>query len=180
MEKALGQRLQTPFDPYANSVNLLLASYVIPYVGETGYIGASPMLESSKAKRLVAGLLAVEAGQDAVLRCLLYAIKDQEVFSGLTVAEITDKISNYRNKLGHTGIVDEGLVVPKCLGAQGMVTGNILSADMNSVGYARTGEEVLRVVYGTGDAHRPGGFYPKGARGEIAESLLGTRRETQT
>lgn len=171
MDTALGYQLQPPFDPYANSINFLLASYLIPYVGLTGYVGANPQLTNSTSKRLVAGLLAVESGQDAQIRTLLYQKKDEEIY-GMTVANITDKLSELRNTLGHTGIVDEGLVVPECLGAEGRISGNSLSADANSVAYARTPEQIFRIVYGTGDASKPGGFYPNGGRGKYAEEYL--------
>merc|ERR1711915_578266 len=72
MNAALNTTLKPPFNPYANSVNYLLASYLIPYVGLTGYVGTNPHLQSATAKRLVAGLLGVESGQDAVIRALLY------------------------------------------------------------------------------------------------------------
>ncbi|MCO5612531.1 hypothetical protein L7F22_066799 [Adiantum nelumboides] len=171
MEAALG-KLPKPFDAYANSLNYLLASYLIPYVGLTGYVGANPQLQSVRAKRLVAGLLAVESGQDAVIRTLLYQKKDEEAMPGMTVAEITEKLSELRNELGKTGIVDEGLVVPKCLGAEGKTTGNSLAGDENSVGYARTPAQIFRIVYGTGNESQPGGFYPEGGKGNIAESFL--------
>jgi hypothetical protein len=76
-----------------------------------------------------------------------------------------------RNNLSHA-FVDEGLEVPKSEGADGLVTGNILSANNYSVSYARTGEQVLETVYGTGNASIPGGFYPKGGNGTIALSYL--------
>lgn len=173
MDKALGMKLQPPFDPYADSIKFLIAIYLVPYVGLTGYVGASPMLSTPTAKRLVAGLLAVESGQDAVIRTSLYSVKDQMVQPyNITVAEFTDKISMLRNTLGHSGNVDEGLVVPKCLGAEGKISGNVLSADQNSVGYARTPAQILRVVYGTGNASMPGGFYPQGGKGFYADKYL--------
>lgn len=49
---AFNRTLTPPFDPYANSVNYLLASYLIPYVGLTGYVGANPQLQSPTAKRV--------------------------------------------------------------------------------------------------------------------------------
>lgn len=123
--------------------------------------------------QLVAGLLGVEAGQDAVLRALLYERKDEEVVPyGITVAEFTDQISELRNKLGKAGLKDEGLIVDPSLGPEGKSSGNILAGDANSLAYARTPEEILRIVYGTGKENQPGGFYPKGARGKIAESYL--------
>ncbi|KAK6930315.1 hypothetical protein RJ641_004409 [Dillenia turbinata] len=49
---AFGKPLEPPFDPYANSINYLIASYVIPYVGLTGYVGANPKLQAETSKRV--------------------------------------------------------------------------------------------------------------------------------
>ncbi|KAM3204374.1 hypothetical protein P3L10_027783 [Capsicum annuum] len=112
MDDAFGHPLKPPFDAYANDINYLLASYVIPYVGLTGYVGANPKLQSSTAKRLVAGLLGVESGQDAVLTELHYERGRGKVEPyGITVAELTNRISKLRNKLGRHGIKDKGLNV---------------------------------------------------------------------
>ncbi|CAL5345607.1 unnamed protein product [Camellia sinensis] len=173
MNSAFGRALKPAFDPYANELNFLLASYVIPYVGLTGYVGANPKLQSPISKRLVAGLLAVESGQDAVIRGLLYERAREKVTPyGITVAEFTDRISELRNKLGSAGVKDEGLIVPTFQGAEGKLRGNVLAGDQNSVGYDRTPEEILRIIYSSGDEHVPGGFYPKGADGRIAKSHL--------
>ncbi|CAL5345618.1 unnamed protein product [Camellia sinensis] len=173
MNSAFGRALKPAFDPYANELNFLLASYVIPYVGLTGYVGANPKLQSPISKRLVAGLLAVESGQDAVIRVLLYERAREKVTPyGITVAEFTDRISVLRNKLGSAGVKDEGLIVPTFQGAEGKLRGNVLAGDQNSVGYDRTPEEILRIIYSSGDEHVPGGFYPKGADGRIAKSHL--------
>ncbi|KAI0515777.1 hypothetical protein KFK09_008444 [Dendrobium nobile] len=174
VDNAFGEALKPPFDPYANGLNYLLASYIIPYVGLTGYVGANPNLQSSVAKRLVAGLLSVESAQDAVIRTLLYEQLDKKVHPyNISVAEFTDKISILRNKLGGAGIKDEGLVVPPELGAEGKISGNVIAGDENSIAYARTPEEILRIVYGTGNASKPGGFFPNGGDGRIARSYLG-------
>lgn len=122
--------------------------------------------------QLVAKLLGVESGQDAVIRTEMYRQKDKVVSPyKYTVADFSNAISNLRNNASHA-FVDEGLVVPKYLGAEGMITGNILSADADSLSYARTAAQVLATVYGTGSPSKPGGFYPKGGRGPIAESYL--------
>ncbi|KAL8100442.1 desiccation-related protein PCC13-62 [Apium graveolens] len=173
MNSAFGRPLMPPFDPYANDINYMLASYVIPYVGLTGYVGANAKLRSPRARRLVAGLLGVESGQDAVLRTLLYERSLQKVKPyGVTVAEFTDRISVLRNKLGGEGLKDEGLIVKKDLGAEGMIKGNVLAGNKYSISYERTPEEILRIVYGGGSESRPGGFYPKGADGRIAKSHI--------
>lgn len=52
MNDAFGHPLEPLFDPYANDINYLLASYVIPYVGLTGYVGANPKLHTPTAKRV--------------------------------------------------------------------------------------------------------------------------------
>lgn len=173
MNNAVGKALVPPFDPYASDINYLLASYVIPYVGLTGYVGANAKLQSPISKRLVAGLLGVESGQDAVIRTLLYKRAMLKVRPyEYTVAEFTDKISDLRNKLGKAGLKDEGLIVEPALGAEGRIAGNVLAGDENSLAYDRTPEEILRIIYASGDETQPGGFYPKGAGGKIAQSYL--------
>ncbi|KAJ0747401.1 hypothetical protein HanOQP8_Chr05g0189001 [Helianthus annuus] len=165
--------LSPPFDPYANDINYLISCYIIPYVGLTGYVGANPKLESPVSKELVAGLLGVESGQDAVIRSLLYERANEKVVPyKTTVGEFTVKISQLRNKLGNDGLKDEGLKVPIELGAEKKIQGNVLAADEDSLSYGRTPEEILRIVYGTGDEKSPGGFYPKGGDGVIAKRYL--------
>ncbi|CAN4107088.1 unnamed protein product [Withania somnifera] len=173
MNDAFGHPLEPPFDPYANDINYLLASYVIPYVGLTGYVGVNPKLHSPTAKRLIAGLLGVESGQDAVLRMLLYERGKENVEPyGITVTEFTNRISGLRNKLGRHGIKDEGLKVKRELGGERSIRGNILAGDKYSLSYGRTPEEILRIVYGSEQEDKPGGFYPNGAEGRIAKSYL--------
>ncbi|XP_057870219.2 ferritin-like catalase Nec2 [Cryptomeria japonica] len=173
VDAAFHTKLNPPFDPYANSLNYLLASYLIPYVGLTGYVGTNPQLQSATAKRLVAGLLGVESGQDAVIRALLFERLSEKVKPyPYTVAEFTDKLSMLRNRLGYTVDVDEGLVVPKEEGAEEKVSGNILAGDMYSLAFSRTPAEILRIVYSTGNESMPGGFFPQGGGGKIALSYL--------
>ena len=121
----------------------------------------------------MAGLLGVESGQDAVIRALLYE-RGRIVLRpyGITVAEFTNRISDLRNKLGHGGRKDEGLVVLPVQGAEGRSRGNVLAGDKYSLSFSRTPEEILRIVYGSGKENVPGGFFPKGADGRIARSHL--------
>ncbi|XP_009796611.1 desiccation-related protein PCC13-62-like [Nicotiana sylvestris] len=180
MNDAFGHTLEPPFNPYANDINFLLASYVVPYVGLTGYVGANPKLKSPTAKKLAAGLLGVESGQDAVLRTLLYqrAIEKVEPY-GIPVAEFTSQISKLRNKLGHQGLKDEGLIVKPKEGAEGKIKGNVLAGNKHSLAYGRTPEEILRIVYGTGKENKSGGFFPKGGDGRIAKSHLGKIKKSE-
>lgn len=115
----------------------------------------------------------MESGQDAVIRTYLYERAEEVVWPyNHTVAEFTARISELRNRLGGCGIKDEGIIVPPYLGAENRTESNVLSADYNSLSYSRTPPEVLRIVYGTGDEHKPGGFFPEGGNGRIARELL--------
>ncbi|XP_075652986.1 ferritin-like catalase Nec2 [Castanea sativa] len=173
VDAAIGKKLSPPFDPYYSGVHFLLASYLIPYVGLTGYVGTIPKLKAPGSRRLVAGLLGVESGQDAVIRAYLYEHAKEIVTPyGITVGEFTNRFSELRDRLGHQGHKDEGLVVPLAEGAEGKINGNVLAGDADSVAFDRTAEEILRIVYGSGDEKKPGGFYPKGGNGRIARSHL--------
>ncbi|XP_030532793.2 desiccation-related protein PCC13-62-like [Rhodamnia argentea] len=171
-DQAVGHKLQPPFNPYRSTVNYLLASYLIPYVGLVGYVGTIPRLETYNSKSLVASLLGVESGQDAVLRTLLYARADEKVVPyNMTVADFTGRLSGLRNKLAMCGL-KEGIMVPKELGAENRTTSNVLSAEVDSLSYSRTPPEMLRIIYGSGSEYKPGGFYPDGGNGRIAQSFL--------
>jgi len=88
MDEAFGYHLNPPFDPYINSLNFLLASYVVPYLGLNGYVGTNPIIDGYETKKLLAGLLGVEAGQDAVFRGLLLERLGEAVppYGNITVA----------------------------------------------------------------------------------------------
>ncbi|XP_072996531.1 ferritin-like catalase Nec2 [Typha latifolia] len=174
MDEAFGYHLNPPFNPYINSLNYLLASYMLPYLGINGYTGTNPGIDGYATRRLLAGLLGVEAGQDAVIRTILYQRKEEHVppYRNMTVADFTIRISALRNRLGMCGIKDEGLIVPRKLGAEMRTTSNILSADADSLSYTRTPRELLRILYLTGDEHLPGGFLPKGGNGRVARMYL--------
>ena len=52
MDEALGYHLEPPFDPYCNSLNYMLGSYVLPYMGLVGYVGANPFIEGYISKKV--------------------------------------------------------------------------------------------------------------------------------
>ncbi|KAL3617194.1 hypothetical protein CASFOL_038941 [Castilleja foliolosa] len=171
MDAAFGRPLNPRFDPYTNDINFLIASYAIPYVGLTGYVGAAPNLQTATFKKLVAGLLGVESGQDAVIRALLnqFAYMPVPPYQ-FTVADFTAKISAQRDRLGNPGVTkDEGIRVDPKMGAEGKISGNVLAGNTESVAYDREPEQILRIVFATGHANEPGGFFPEGAGGNIAK-----------
>ncbi|KAL3349626.1 hypothetical protein AABB24_022638, partial [Solanum stoloniferum] len=172
-DEAFGYKLQPPFDPYRDSLNFMLSCYALPYAALVGYVGTNPLIQGYESKRLLAGLLGVESGQDAMIRMYLYERAGKVVYPYRhTVAEFTIHISNLRNRLAMCGIKDEGLFVPWQLGAENRTTTNILSADFYSLSQWRTPEEILRIMYNTGSENAHGGFFPRGANGNIAKNLL--------
>jgi hypothetical protein len=52
MDEAFGYHLDPPFDPYVDSLNFLLACYVIPYLGINGYVGTNPIIDGYESKRV--------------------------------------------------------------------------------------------------------------------------------
>ena len=52
IDKAFGRSVNPPFDLYANSINYLIALYLILYVGLTGYVGVNPNLQDAISKRV--------------------------------------------------------------------------------------------------------------------------------
>ncbi|KAI3934965.1 hypothetical protein MKW92_048503 [Papaver armeniacum] len=142
MNNAFGYPLDPPFDPYANSQNFMLAAYVIPLV----------RIHSSRDGK-PKGYELYRAGQDAVIRTYLYERADYTVYPyDQTVVKFTERISALSNALRMCGIIKMKVSgrVPPSLGAENRTTSNVLSADYNSLSYARTPREVLRMVYATG------------------------------
>ncbi|XP_058096161.1 ferritin-like catalase Nec2 [Magnolia sinica] len=173
MTKAMGAPLHPPFDPYLNDINFLLASYLIPYVGLTAYVGTMPYLNSTSIKRLVASLLAVKSGQDAVIRSLLYRHALQPIYPYTSnVAELTNRLSALRNRLSRSSNKDQGLLVSPHGWIGGSSSGNIIYSNNNSIAYWRFPRETLRILYGTGHEDRPGGFFPIGTKGAVAQIYL--------
>ncbi|KAJ6891461.1 hypothetical protein NC651_024836 [Populus alba x Populus x berolinensis] len=104
MDAAFGRPLSPTFDPYASSLHYLIVSNVIPYVELTGYVGANPKLQAVASKKamilpkLVAGFLAVESGQEAVIRGRLYEYALARLHPyGIAVSEFTNRI-HFRSK----------------------------------------------------------------------------------
>ncbi|RLN01052.1 desiccation-related protein PCC13-62-like [Panicum miliaceum] len=175
MDDAMGARLDPPFDPYNSTVNFLLASYVFPHITAAATMGISSSLMGFVSKRLQSSILAVEAGQDAVIRLLLYQRADEAVppYQGHTVADFTRRISEWRNRMSGCGAKDEGVkVLDRQQGAERRTISNILGAGEDSLGFQRTPAEVLRILYGSRNEQIPGGFLPRGANGTIARGFF--------
>ena len=122
---------------------------------------------------MAAKLVPIKAGQNAVMRELYQKATQLVPPYNFTVREFTKANAQLINDNGKCGIKNEGILLDDItLGAENRTTSNVLSADANSLSYARTEPEILRIVYGTGNERLPGGFFPLGANGKTARSYL--------
>jgi hypothetical protein len=137
------------FDPFANENAFLLGAFVFEDVGVTAYQGAAPLLDSRAILAAAAGILAVEAYHAGEIRTLLLS-------KGL--GDEGNAISAVRDQLDRNGDKDQGPI------RNGRV--NVTPTDANSLTFARTTTEVLRIVYAGGT--EGGGFFPNGVNGTIA------------
>ncbi|TYG88296.1 hypothetical protein ES288_A12G010800v1 [Gossypium darwinii] len=110
------------------------------------------------AAKLVTGIGLSQAVGLGVLRTLLNDVIN---------STLSNRTSEVVNQLGGCGVKAEGLIVPLQLGAENRTTSNVVPADVNSLAYVRFEREILRIVYGTGNATMPGGLYPGGFIGSL-------------
>jgi len=144
------------FNPYANDLFFLHGAFIFEDVGVTAYRGAAPLLTDPTVLGAAAGILAVEAYHSGSIRTLLFERRAQQAAAGLTVAQVTQAISDLRGKVG--GGKDQGLTRAG--------SANIVVADANSIAFGRSTREVLNIVYLAPGASR-GGFFPNGLNGSI-------------
>ncbi|CAJ1940778.1 unnamed protein product [Sphenostylis stenocarpa] len=155
VDAALGQNLSSPFDVYANPLNFLLGADIMSYFTPVACVGITPQLQNANYK-------------SSIFICRDAPIPPYNV----KVSDFTDRISDFANRLGKEGIKSEGIVVPQSEGAEGKTTGNVIAGDKDSLAFERTQRGILRIIYGTGNEHFPGSFFPNGANGRIARSFL--------
>ena len=117
----------------------------------TAYHGAAPLLTSKTNLAAAAEIHAVEAYHAA-------SIRSQIVAAGSSLITTANAVQTVRSTLGG-GM--ETTLTPT----------TIVAADpTTSVGYKRTTDEVLHIVYGTanGAGVKGGVFFPKGLNGNIS------------
>ena len=154
--------LGSDFDPFASEMNFFLGGMLMEDVGITAYTGAAPLISSKTLLAAAAGVLAVEAYHMGMARSTLYRM-------GGEAREAARAISDLRDRLDGPGDKDQGLVL--AAGEQappGHPQANVAVSDANAVGFGRTPQEVLRIVYNAPAAGvSSGGFYPQGMNGVL-------------
>lgn len=89
-----------------------------------------------------------------------------------TVANLTNTTATAVNQLGLCGVKNEGVIVPQSIGAENQTTVNVVTGDTFSLSPRRTEREVLRIVFGTANATRPGGIFPNGFVGTLYRLIV--------
>ncbi|WP_375427455.1 ferritin-like domain-containing protein [uncultured Sphingomonas sp.] len=146
------------FDPFLNDENFLIGSYLLTDVGVTAYRGSARLITDKTFLEAAAGILAVEAYHDGVIRSSLYA-------RGLAAPAIftnVQRISDARDGLDGATDTDQGIGTA--------AEANLVPTNGDSLALGRTAAQVLNVVYNNRAAVTSGGFFPAGVNGTIRTS----------
>ncbi len=194
---ALGQALSPAvanFDPFANGLSFLLGAFIFEDVGVTAYHGGAAYLSKTYLTPALE-IHAVEAYHAGLVRASLYAI-DQGLLTvsggGVgTAASTATSIATARAQLdgtygkapsdafGLSGQDDFGLnlisvplngaaqTATTIMDAGKVVAGSTLPTYNYYIGFARTLQQVLNVVYASASGTK-GGFFPQGLNGTIS------------
>ncbi|MBE7217831.1 MAG: ferritin-like domain-containing protein [Caulobacteraceae bacterium] len=147
------------FDPYANDINFLLATFLFVEVGTSAYLGGAGLITNKTYLEAAAGILAVEAYHSGIARSLLYS-KGQAMPSAITNA---NGISDARDSLD--GPTDDDL--PLTQNGQPI----LVNADPStSIAFPRTAGATLNIAFLTKAAATKGGFFPNGVNGTLNTS----------
>ena len=142
----------TTFNPFANYTDFLLGAFIFEDVGVTAYHGAARLLSSTAYLTAAAEIHAVEAYHAASIRA-------QIVVAGAAYIAIANAIEAVRGSLGG--------------GNETALPTIVAASATNSVGFERTTDQVLHIVYGTGGGAgvKSGVFFPNGLNGNISATL---------
>jgi hypothetical protein len=143
--------LGSSFNPFSSYSNFLIGAFIFEDVGVTAYHGAAKLLTSKTNLTAAAEIHAVEAYHAA-------SVRSQIVLAGSTLVATANAVEGVRAMLG--GGMETTL----------SATGIVAADPTNSIGYERTPDQVLHIVYGTGGGAgvKSGTFYPAGMNGNIS------------
>ncbi len=177
--------IASSFNPFESYEALLVGAFVFEDVGVTAYAGAAGLLSDTATGKAylaaAASIMAVEAYHAGEIRTLLIADSVATATSTATLVTPNDtyvnyaiKISNLRASLGggmETPPVPlPPFAIPFVATAYTPQSAIVACSPATSVGYARTTDEVLHIVYATapGAGVKGGGFFPNGMNGNIS------------
>ena len=141
------------FDPFASEMNFFLGGMLMEDVGVTAYRGAAPLIVNKDFLGSAAGILAVEAYHMGMARSTLYRM-------GTAARNAANAISDARDRLDGPEDLDQGIVMNG--------KANIVPSDADARAFARTPQQVLRIVYLTDRSGvSGGGLFPNGMNGKL-------------
>jgi hypothetical protein len=141
------------FDPFASEMNFFLGGMLMEDVGVTAYRGAAPLITNKDFLSSAAGILAVEAYHMGMARSTLYRM-------GTVARNAANAISDARDRVDGAGDVDQGIEMN--------AKANIVPSDADGVAFARTPQQVLRIVYlADRSGVSGGGIFPNGMNGTL-------------
>jgi hypothetical protein len=182
---AVGAGVGPSFDPFASDAFFLIGAYIFEDVGVTAYHGAAGSITSSSNLGAAVGIHAVEAYHAGLVRTAINALDNN---TG-TLTKITQQISAFRSLLanpmsalttqmtdgGIKGVDDQGIdnTVKVALNTSSatFASTTIVDADNNSIGFARTPQQILSIVTGVSPAAPSGNkgvFFPNGLNGNVS------------
>ena len=181
---AVGAGVGASFNPFASDAFFLIGAYIFEDVGVTAYHGAAGSITSSSNLSAAVGIHAVEAYHAGLVRTAINALDNN---TG-TLTKITQQISAFRSLLanptsapttqmtdgGIKGADDQGIdnTVKVALNTSSatFASTTIVDADNNSIGFARTPQQILSIVTGVSPAAASGNkgvFFPNGLNGNV-------------
>jgi len=148
---AMAAGLGSTFDPFTSYANFLIGAFIFEDVGVTAYHGAAKLLTNKTNLTAAAEIHAVEAYHAA-------SIRSQIVLAGSALIATANAVEGVRSTLGGGN--------ETTLSATGIVAANATT----SIGFERTTDQVLHIVYGTGNGAgvKGGTFFPSGLNGNIS------------
>ena len=160
--------LPTSFSPYTSFTNFLIGAFIFEDVGVTAYSGAAPALTVAANLNYAAGILAVEAYHAAYVRTTITAMA--QAAGSSTLIGYANAVSTLRGTLG--GGNETPLIgLPATIATNGNYTasGIVAANTSNAVGFSRSTDQVLHIVYGAGGGAgvSSGVFFPNGLNGNI-------------
>ena len=186
------------FDPFANDINFLLGSYLFEDVGVSAYTGAAPLLSSLTFLDAAAGIQGVEAYHAGIIRTTIFGLDQSaatlpsgSLYPPGTAIAAAAAISKLRASVDGSASVsgtrpdgdDIGLGTQQVSlnGSTSYTATSLVDASttgsLNPAGaggtagslvFARSGAEVLAIVYAGGTKASNKGFFPAGLNGNIA------------
>lgn len=161
------------FNPFGSFDAFIVGAFIFEDVGVTAYSGAAPLISSSGISagylNAAAGIQAVEAYHAGYVRTYLTA--QAAANASYAYLGYANKVSTLRASLG--GGNETALTVPTgTLSATTVVTPSsiVAASSSNAIAYARSTDQVLHIVYGTGNGAgvKSGAFFPNGLNGKIS------------